>query len=150
MKRIQSWTWLFIVVTFVLFIVFVDCPETDWIKTDKDQYLTGEEVIIYFTNRKDVSLERGFWGIKDAADVIRDMRIWIIEPGETFVWVWDQTYQLSDDPRNSTQVPSGKYTIWWRPQEITFDQQSQCSSFTLIGPFTYEFEIIDRLQDGEP
>jgi len=133
-------------VMIILLIIGRPEPGPEWVQTDKEQYLIGEEVTIHFTNLSDKTIEIGDWGI-DGEDVDIRVRIWdllppdykppLLEPGETFSFTWDFTERM----------PPGEYTVWWSPYELV--KQDGNYSLKAIGPFSYEFEIIDRIRDNE-
>ncbi len=134
-------------------------PESEWIRTDKEQYQQGERVVIYFRNLTDETVEIGDYGIHqirlgvfgvevEAEEVYNLIRIgWIVvvRPGETFTWTWDQTYHnVRDGPPSGAQVPPGRYAVWWVPFETEHHEViGLLPTGATVGYFRQWFEIIE-------
>ena len=147
MKKIQIFVWSFLIVITILTLVFIRFETKPvWIQTDKEQYLIGEEVIIYFTNNSNKTIEKGYWGIEGVCDAVRGRILMLLDPGESFSWTWDQAYCWTWDQayldRRLVLVPPGKYTVYWTPYKFYGVMEA-------IDTLTYEFEILDRVRDNE-
>lgn len=150
-----------VLVSVIIILLIVGRPEPGpkWVQTDKEQYLTGEEVTIYLTNLTDEPLQVGKWGIFRGNELVfyilfdegGDLQVdsWDTEElqsGAAVARTWNQTYYspvVSGDLYHN-QVPPGIYTVRWRPYEQGLGAQRRQT----IGPFTYEFEILDRIRDN--
>lgn len=141
MEKIRLCVWLILVIILLL-LIFIgriepEYPVSEWIKTDKKEYVLGEEVIIYFINQGNVTLERGDWGIvKLGATTYKSApRIPLavpLRPGESFVRIWDQTLFSG----SKEQAAPGVYIVWWMPGEW--------NSYKPIGMLRQYFKITRR------
>ncbi len=141
-----------VVLVAAIVVLAVIISRAEWIQTDKDQYLLGEEVTIHLTNPTFRTLERGYSGIEGVYGVTRLLIILPIRPGQTYTWTWDQTqFVFPDDSRNFTQVPPGTYTAWWMPYDLSVASwvRYYLKTNEPVGRFTYEFEIVEGTAEGQ-
>lgn len=114
-----------------------------WVWTNKQFYLIGENVTIFMHNSANLTLEWGFWGIEtwNGSDWIRVyspirlMTIIPIEPCEVVTRSWDQKGS-EENPSIGPfyQVPPGTYRVVWQPHDLDTEEP--------YGIFIYTFTIL--------
>lgn len=145
---------LIVVLAVVPCILHIVRPESEWIQTNKQQYVQGEEVRISFINLTDGTVMIDYRIAVTRIGVLRvevedvykvlfvGMDFPIVEPGGIYTWTWDQTYMnVRNGPPTGTQVPPGRYIVYWTAFETERHEIWGYTPRAQLGGFRQWFEI---------
>lgn len=125
----------------------IPTPIFQWVWTDKQFYLIGENVTIFRHNSANSTLEIGGWWVErwngsDWNTVYSHIRLMIIipiEPCEVVTSIWDQRgSEENPDLGPFYQVSPGTYRVVWQPGDLDTEEPyaTFIYAFTILGVIT--------------